>query len=402
MAKKTVVVRVDDLDHTMLGEHGEPVCFSFDGADYEIDLSRTHRHQFRATLQPYLDAARIIETGERPQQVDAALDRTVRLWAAARSIPLPRRGPVPVDIVAQYQRYHRRMQRRHQTAAASPASGEERAAGVDAVVVELVRRYRAGASVRMLAAEQGRSRSAVRRQLLAAGVPLREQRHLPSDPTWWAERIAGGRSDEQVAAELHVHPYTVARHLKAAGLRQPAERSQPLFPDWLAARTQTDGDCLRWTGGHTSSGYGEGRYHGRKRLAHLTVWEHHHGPVPDGHELTRTPDCPHPDCVNPDHLRPMTPADRIRAKTEAGAFAHGEQHWNAHLTESQARTIKTSSDTVTTLAARYGVSVNTVTSIRAGRRWRHLRTGKAEVPEPSRTLHVASTTDSAFDDSTLP
>ncbi|SDS35412.1 hypothetical protein SAMN04488543_1567 [Friedmanniella luteola] len=70
----------------------------------------------------------------------------------------------------------------------------------------------------------------------------------------------------------------------------------------------------------------------------------------------------------------MTPADRVRIKTDAGAFAHGEKHWNAHLSETQARTIRASTDTVAALAARHGVSLQTVASIRASRRWEHLGT----------------------------
>lgn len=246
-------------------------------------------------------------------------------------------------------------------------------------------KYEAGVSVRALAAQEGSSRNAVCRQLLAAGVRLRTRHRLPTDRGWWVRQIENGRSNVDIAAEIQVHPDTVGRYLRAVGLRLPVGRTQPTFHDWLQQRVRPDGDCVRWIGAHTNSGYGSTQYRGRKCLVHRLAWEQHHGSIPDGYELTRTSGCSQPDCVNLDHLQVMTPADRIRAKVAARAFAHGEQHWNAHLTEFEVETIRTCSEQTTTMAARYGVTSQTITSIRAGQRWKHLlRPEPADASEPAR------------------
>lgn len=75
-------------------------------------------------------------------------------------------------------------------------------------------------------------------------------------------------------------------------------------------RTQpgTNG-CLIWTGTLDSDGYpkiGVGRetpdspY--QQRPAHRVNWELTNGPIPEGHTLARSPECPNRRCVAPDHL----------------------------------------------------------------------------------------------------
>lgn len=55
MARTTIVQVVDDLDGST-GAH--EVRFSFDGVDYEIDLSKKNRAAFEKAIRPYRDAAR--------------------------------------------------------------------------------------------------------------------------------------------------------------------------------------------------------------------------------------------------------------------------------------------------------------------------------------------------------
>ncbi|SDS35351.1 Lsr2 protein [Friedmanniella luteola] len=214
VGRQAAAVRFDDLDSTVLDDERGKVCFALEDVDYENELSTTHQDQFHVGIEPSSDSAGVVDQAEETRTDRRRRDKPV----------IPPEGHHQID--------------------------------------ELVRRYQAGASMRALAIEQGLSRGTIRRLLLAAGVQLRQQRQLPADPIWWAARIGGGRTDEEVAAELQVHPYTVARHLRNAGLRQPADRGEQPFAEWLKARTAADGACLRWIGGHTSSGYGEGRYQG--------------------------------------------------------------------------------------------------------------------------------------------
>lgn len=66
-----------------------------------------------------------------------------------------------------------------------------------------------------------------------------------------------------------------------------------------------DDGCWYWNGSCTSSGYGHLNAGGGKYpLAHVLLFEHFRGPVPEGLELDHL--CRNRRCVNPDHLEPVT------------------------------------------------------------------------------------------------
>jgi hypothetical protein len=224
-----------------------------------------------------------------------------------------------------------------------------------------------------LAAEVGCHPVTIRRHLLAAGVILRSSRSFDrQNAQWWRDQIAGGRSAADLAAELGLATTTVYKRLHAAGIHLSDLR--PSFAEWLRVRVRPDGDCLRWTGHcNAGSGYGQAWWEGRKKLAHRLVWEQLVGPIPDDCELARVAGCSHPDCVQVRHLQCLPPRQRIQRKAEAGAFAHGERHWNVKLSEDDARAILTSRNPTQEIAARYNVSLSTVRAIRGGRSWRHLQ-----------------------------
>lgn len=75
--------------------------------------------------------------------------------------------------------------------------------------------------------------------------------------------------------------------------------------------------CWNWTGATVSGGYGHlGRYRAEPVLAHRFSYEHHKGPVPDGHIVRHT--CHNAKCVNPDHLVVGTHADNMADMARAG------------------------------------------------------------------------------------
>lgn len=57
MAQRTVTILSDDLDGKESSDI-ETVAFGFDGANYEIDLSKKNRAAMEKALAPYLNAAR--------------------------------------------------------------------------------------------------------------------------------------------------------------------------------------------------------------------------------------------------------------------------------------------------------------------------------------------------------
>ncbi len=72
----------------------------------------------------------------------------------------------------------------------------------------------------------------------------------------------------------------------------------------FAARTEWRGECLLWTSGRRSAGYGRLRVNGVDVLAHRYAWEREHGPIPEGAVIDHT--CFNPACCNVAHLRVAT------------------------------------------------------------------------------------------------
>lgn len=68
--------------------------------------------------------------------------------------------------------------------------------------------------------------------------------------------------------------------------------------------------CWRWTGRHTTLGYGQLHVGGRDYLAHRLMYERDRGPIPSGLELDHL--CRVRDCVNPAHLEAVSHAENIR------------------------------------------------------------------------------------------
>jgi len=72
--------------------------------------------------------------------------------------------------------------------------------------------------------------------------------------------------------------------------------------------------CWLWQGCRDSNGYGHLRTPiregGKYVKAHLAVYRHLVGPVPEGLELDHL--CCNPPCVNPDHLEPVTHEENMR------------------------------------------------------------------------------------------
>jgi hypothetical protein len=192
---------------------------------------------------------------------------------------------------------------------------------------------------------------------------------LPDDPQWWTLQFAIGFTVPSLAAQFGVSDMTIYRTLRRLGLT----RSAPVpFEQWLASHTTPAGACLRWTRAHSTDGYPLTFVDGHRVLANRVVWQHHHGAIPNGHDIVHTEDCRYRDCVRSSHLRPVDTATRFAQQAEEGIFPHGEYHWNAKLTEQQVRYILSSPLPTIDLAHAFGVSRHTIKAIRAKRRWRHL------------------------------
>ena len=80
------------------------------------------------------------------------------------------------------------------------------------------------------------------------------------------------------------------------------------YEERFEAKVDRSGDCHRWTGAHTPAGYGDFKYEGRSRRAHVVALLLAGVDVPRGmtvdHVWARG--CRHRDCVRVEHLEVVT------------------------------------------------------------------------------------------------
>jgi micrococcal nuclease len=143
------------------------------------------------------------------------------------------------------------------------------------------------------------------------------------------------------------------------------------------------GPCLTWTGFVNPRGYGQINRGGRDlglALTHRVSWEQAYGPIPD--ELNVLHRCDNPPCCRPDHLFLGTIADNNADMLAKGRYnvtpecmPRGSDNHNAKLTEEvvrEARELHAQGMTGKSLAARYGVSRATMSSMLRRQTWTHV------------------------------
>ena len=107
MAKKTLIQLVDDLSGEPIGDgEGRTIRFSFDGADYEIDLTHESVEEMRDALERYIRASRRVSGrsggGRRSSGSGSGETAAIREWAESQGIKVASRGRIPADVVEQY------------------------------------------------------------------------------------------------------------------------------------------------------------------------------------------------------------------------------------------------------------------------------------------------------------
>jgi hypothetical protein len=107
VAKQVVVV--DDLTGEV-GARSRHICL--DGVEYEIDLTDESFTRLKDALRPYLETARVVDSGRKgsgtrgtpvrkPQMLPSS-SSTIRAWAASRGLACPARGRIPRAVVDAY------------------------------------------------------------------------------------------------------------------------------------------------------------------------------------------------------------------------------------------------------------------------------------------------------------
>jgi hypothetical protein len=102
MAQRVQVVHTDDLDGSAADSTTQ---FSYQGADYEIDLSAVNARHLAEILDPFIAAARRApaRSPARGSRVSAGLDQAaVRGWAREQGLKVSDRGRIPAAVIEQY------------------------------------------------------------------------------------------------------------------------------------------------------------------------------------------------------------------------------------------------------------------------------------------------------------
>jgi hypothetical protein len=130
--------------------------------------------------------------------------------------------------------------------------------------------------------------------------------------------------------------------------------------------------CLIWTGATDKDGYGKrdplgGRswYVHRQVIAEDLGWE-----AIEGRVILHA--CDTPSCYERTHLSVGSQTDNMQDAISKGRLhdTSGEGNARAKLSTEQVREIRSSTESYSRIAVRYGVSKSTVAGIKTGRTWR--------------------------------
>lgn len=137
--------------------------------------------------------------------------------------------------------------------------------------------------------------------------------------------------------------------------------------------------CWEWLAGRfvEKSGkpsYGVVTHEKKSKLVHRVAWFLHHGKWPaKGKQLLHA--CNNQICCNLDHLREGTNKQNMRDRQDAGRQTRGSAVHTAKLDETIVSEILVelkNGCTVRSIAERTGVKRQTISHIKAGRRWKHV------------------------------
>lgn len=151
------------------------------------------------------------------------------------------------------------------------------------------------------------------------------------------------------------------------------------------------GECWEWAAYRNKFGYGQ-FYDGQRLMqAHRFIWQHTHGPIPDGMLVCHK--CDNPPCCNPDHLFLGTDLDNMHDMSAKGrhwlqqhpekashfqlpSTQKGEQHWKAKLTDDAVQEMRRlyyeERQTFAELARQFKIHRSTARRIIVRKLWKHV------------------------------
>lgn len=137
------------------------------------------------------------------------------------------------------------------------------------------------------------------------------------------------------------------------------------------SKVDKSGECWEWRA-HARKGYGSIKVNGKAMYAHRLSWEMQNGSIPDGLKVLHR--CDNPLCVNPAHLFIGTQKDNMedRESKGRGADRRGNKNGRSKIPAESIPAIMASTESLSGLAARYGVSKTAIRYIRIRKNWAHI------------------------------
>jgi hypothetical protein len=148
------------------------------------------------------------------------------------------------------------------------------------------------------------------------------------------------------------------------------EKDQKRFEKYL----KRDGECLLWTGGTGSTGYGQFKYKGKIIASHRFSWMMKHNiQVPE--EISMSHTCDTPACCNPLHLFPSSHKENMHDMIIKGrkVCQKGENNSQSRLTWDDVEIIREARKMgykLKDIAGTFNISIPYLKEILSNRAWK--------------------------------
>lgn len=137
---------------------------------------------------------------------------------------------------------------------------------------------------------------------------------------------------------------------------------------WGSIEVRGPDDCWPWKLSTGNNGYGQPGTTAMRKIgstAHRVAYILTNGPVSAGIKICHS--CDNPKCCNPRHLWAGTNKENMQDCKAKGRVREGGRNGFSKLTDEQAKEIRNDRGTLQTdLAAKYGVSLPTISRIKRG------------------------------------